>query len=102
MPWEYGYALVAIFSVKLKVDWAIWLTVIVVADDEIASCSIVAALVAVTEHVPAEVLDSVAPDTEQFPELTTYEIAPLPEPPDVFSVSVDPKLTEVVVIVSAL
>jgi hypothetical protein len=37
MPCEYGYALAAIFSVKLKVAWAIWLTVIVVADDEIAS-----------------------------------------------------------------
>jgi hypothetical protein len=29
--------LVEVFSVKLKVDWAIWLTVIVVAEEEIDS-----------------------------------------------------------------
>jgi hypothetical protein len=35
--WEYGDDLVEVFSVKLKVDWAIWLTVIVVAEEEIDS-----------------------------------------------------------------
>jgi hypothetical protein len=77
------------FSVKVKVDCAIWLTVIVVAEDEIASYSIVAALVAVTEHVPADVLESVEPDSEQFPELTVKLTAPSPRPPDVVRVRVE-------------
>ena len=52
-----------------------------------------AALVAVTEQVPAEVTLSDAPDTVQplaVPSVAVYETAPLPEPPLVVSVSALP------------
>ena len=57
-----------------------------------------AAFVAVTVHEPADVADSVEPDTEQpaVPELVTaYESAPEPEPPEAVKANVAPNVTDV-------
>ena len=77
---------------------------IVVADEDTASYVASAALVAVTEHVPCEVYDSVDPVTEQpaVPaDVTAYVTAPDPEPPLVASATVEPIVPDVVVTVSA-
>ena len=57
-----------------------------------------AAFVAVTVHEPADVADSVEPDTEHpaVPELVTeYVTAPEPEPPDVVNAKVEPYVADV-------
>jgi hypothetical protein len=71
IAWLYGDVLLEMFIVKERVAWAIWFTVIVVAEEEIDSYPVVAAFVAVTEHDPAEVLERTPLLIEQFPLLTT-------------------------------
>ena len=46
-------------------------------------------------------MDNVEPVTEQFPESTTYDTAPEPEPPEVVSDKVEPYVPDVDVTVSA-
>jgi len=63
-----------------------------------------AALVAVTEQVPADVTLSEEPETAQpvaVPSTTANDTAPVPEPPLVISVSAVPKVPLVDVTVSA-
>ena len=57
-----------------------------VASEYVASL----ALVAVTTQFPALVLDSTAPETVQLPEITVYEMAPVPLPPEAVRVSGSP------------
>lgn len=55
-----------------------------------------AAFVAFTTHVEPAVVDvSVEPDTEQEPDTTAYDTAPVPEPPDVVNVNATPTVPNV-------
>jgi hypothetical protein len=59
------------------------------------------AIVAVTEQVPVAEFDKVDPLTVQGPELTTYVTVPPLLPPEVVRASVEPKVPDVEVNVSA-
>ena len=48
-----------------------------------------------TQLDPAEEAVNVVPETEQEPDTTEYEIAPVPEPPDDVSVKPTPNVPEV-------
>jgi hypothetical protein len=78
--------------------------VIVVALDETDAKPSAEALVAVTVQVPADVNDSVEPETEQpaVPAVVTANVtAPDPLPPLVVNASVEPVVPVVEVIVNA-
>ena len=64
---------------------------------------VLAAFVAVTVQVPAEVADSVVPETEQpaDPALKANDTAPPPDPPDVASATVEPYVPDVDVTIKA-
>ena len=72
--------------------------VIVTAPDEAAEYVASAAFEAVTVHVPADVTDNTAPLNEQPAEPTddtTNDTRPLPEPPEVERVNVEPRVNVV-------
>ena len=53
-------------------------------------------MVAVTTHEdPADDAVRVAPETEHAPEVTAYDTAPVPDPPDVANTKSTPKVPEV-------
>ena len=73
-------------------------TVMVTAPDEAIAYVASAAFEAVTVHVPADVTDNTAPLNEQPAEPaddTTYDTRPLPEPPEVERVNVEPSVNVV-------